>query len=404
MKIAIYHNLPSGGAKRALFNYAKGLIEGGHEVDVYAPSSADEEFLDLRPLVRRYHELGFRLLPRSISERSPLRQAIAQYVTARWSLMRHGKAVARQIDAGGYDVAFVHHCRFAQSPYVLRFLATPSVYYCQEARRVSFEYSMRHYTPQSTWLGRLLRLAYLLRLEPLLRRRDIQAARSATLILANSFFSVESIKRAYGRYARVAYLGTDLGALRTSAMTDTTRANAVLSVGALHPSKGHELVIDAVGALPDPDRPIVHVVADRAVPRHGEKLADRAAALGVSLLLHERITDEELVALYSSVRVTVCAAELEPFGYTPIEAMACGTPVVAVREGGYKESVIDGHNGCLVERDRRQLADAIAALLTDDAGWERLSRGALESVDRWSMEQASATLERFLAEVGTAQE
>ena len=398
MKVAIYHNLRSGGAKRALFDYTKGLVEHGHTVDVFAPQCADERFLDLRPLVRAYHEVPMRVFAGSTAGRSRVADALALYATS-LGLAAHGRAAAKAIDAGAYDAAFVHQCQFAHSPYVLRFLRTPAVYYCGEPRRVSFEYSVRYYAAELGRPQRVLLGVYLTLLDPALRRRDIRAARAATLILANSFFSVESIKRAYGRYARVAYLGTNLGVLRAA---DVPRRNAVISVGALEPPKGHELLIDAVGTLPARDRPEVQIVADRGLAGHAGRLSDRAAALGVELSIHEQIADSELARLYSGARAAVCAAELEPFGYTPLEAMACGTPVVAVREGGYKETVIDGVNGRLVERDPRSLGAAIGELLADTSSWQTLSAGALETAGRWSVQAATVRLERLLSEVAAA--
>lgn len=397
MKIAVYHNLPSGGAKRALYNYTRGLIDSGHEVDVYAPRSANEEFLDLRPLVRRYYDVPLWSAP-SLVDRSVVSRELARYVICRWGLKRHARAAAAAIDAGGYDLAFVHHCQFAQTPYVLDFLATPSVYYCQEPRRASFEYSILHVASPATGLKRVLQRLHTAVFESLLRPRDIEAARSATLILANSSFSVENIKRAYGRYARVAYLGIELEAFRA---TGRERDRAVVSVGALHPSKGHSMVIDAAGEVPQALRPVVHVVADRKLEGHAQELTDRAAERGVTLCVHEQITDAELVELYSTSRVAVCAAELEPFGFTPLEAMACGTPVVAVREGGYKETVIDGHNGRLLERDAGELGRAITDLLTDHEAWERLSRGALATARLWGVKRAATTLDRLLATLAT---
>jgi glycosyltransferase involved in cell wall biosynthesis len=396
VRIAVYHDLPSGGAKRALFNYAKGLVGRGHTVDVYAPPTADEDFLDLRPIASGYHEVPLRSGPPPGLAGSAAARELARYAMLRWGVVRHSRAVAAAIDARGYDVAFVHHCRFTQAPYVLELLATPSVYYCQEPRRPSFEYSVRHHATSSSPGRRLLERGHQAAFESFLRPRDIRAARSATLILANSSFSVESIKRAYGRYARLAYLGIDLEGFRP---TPGARRDGVISVGALHPSKGHRLVIEAAAAVAEGERPVVHVVADRSSDEHGRELADHADRLGVTLRLHEGIDDGTLVGLYGAARVAVAAAELEPFGFTPLEAMACGTPVVAVREGGYRETVVDGVNGRLVERDPRRLGEAIAALVAGGEDWERLSRGAVESAGRWTVERAVTRLEAILVDL-----
>jgi len=47
MKIAVFHNLPSGGAKRALYSFVKYLTKSGHLVDVFVPSTADETFFTI---------------------------------------------------------------------------------------------------------------------------------------------------------------------------------------------------------------------------------------------------------------------------------------------------------------------------------------------------------------------
>ncbi|MGI8803020.1 MAG: glycosyltransferase family 4 protein [Solirubrobacteraceae bacterium] len=397
MRIAVYHNLPSGGAKRALYDYTRELVATGHEVDAFAPDTAAEDYLDLRPLVGRYHSFPLRIDPGPLLSRSLVAAELVRYARLRRSLMRHARDVAAQIDAGGYDLAFVHHCRYACSPYLLALLRTPSVYYCQEPRRGGNEYSVRHSDRRPTRAGRLAQRAHMALFGSLLDGRDIEAARAATMILANSVFSVESIKRAYGRYARLAYLGVDRAAFRP---TGTPRAGRVLSVGALHPAKGHLLAVEAVGHVAQEARPALDIVADRGDEAHAEALRRRARELGVELVLHRRIDDGELVALYGRARAVLCAAELEPFGYTPLEAMACGTPVVAVREGGYKETVVDGRNGRLVERDARLLGEALAALLGDPPAWERLHRGALETAGEWTLERAAASLAARLAEVG----
>ena len=50
LKIAVFHNLPSGGAKRSLYTYIDYLTQNGHTVDVYIPSTANEDYLPLEPI------------------------------------------------------------------------------------------------------------------------------------------------------------------------------------------------------------------------------------------------------------------------------------------------------------------------------------------------------------------
>ena len=57
MKIAVFHNLPSGGAKRALYGNIKYLVKE-HEVDVFVPSTANEEYLPLEKIVNKLKVLS----------------------------------------------------------------------------------------------------------------------------------------------------------------------------------------------------------------------------------------------------------------------------------------------------------------------------------------------------------
>ena len=58
MRIALFHNTPSGGAKRAIYEWTRRLATN-HEIDVYTLSSADHAFCDIRPFVQRHHIFDF---------------------------------------------------------------------------------------------------------------------------------------------------------------------------------------------------------------------------------------------------------------------------------------------------------------------------------------------------------
>src|SRR5258708_16702974 len=74
-----------------------------------------------------------------------------------------------------------------------------------------------------------------------------------------------------------------------------------------------------------------------------------------------RVTDEELVKLYSGAKAFLALATDEDFGITPVEAMLCGTPVIAYDGGGYKETVIEGKTGVFF---KKSTASALAQTIT----------------------------------------
>jgi glycosyltransferase involved in cell wall biosynthesis len=145
----------------------------------------------------------------------------------------------------------------------------------------------------------------------------------------------------------------------------------LVTIGRLVERKGVQTVIEALAGLqdtellvaggPTPDRldtdPDVRRLRSVA-DRHG--VADRVHFLG-------RVLREDVPPLLRSADVLVTVPWYEPFGITPLEAMACGRPVVATAVGGLQDSVADGVTGDLVPpRDPERLGEALAALLADD--------------------------------------
>jgi glycosyltransferase involved in cell wall biosynthesis len=166
----------------------------------------------------------------------------------------------------------------------------------------------------------------------------------------------------------------------------------LLVLGRLVERKGQE---DAVRALTDvPDAELVVVggppVDELDDDPEVQRLRGIAAELGVGdrLVFAGAVPRADVPGWIRSADVVLAVPWYEPFGITPLEAMACGRPVVATAVGGLVDSVADGVTGDLVPpRDPEALGSTLAALLADDE--RRAAYGAagvkrVRSRYRWS--------------------
>jgi glycosyltransferase involved in cell wall biosynthesis len=397
MKIAIYHDLPSGGAKRALYEIARRLGHD-HRLDLYTLSSADSEFGDLRPLTAGQYVYPFQALPLLGSPFGRLNQWRRRRDLG--CLDRLARQIAGDIDRGGYDAVYCHHSMWTKAPAVLGYLKTPTLYHIQEPLRQQYEPPIARPYDNQGWRRRADRLdpliaAYRRRLAALDRAYTARATR----LVANSRFSAANIQRAYGRPAELCYLGVDGECFRP--LPAISREKALLSVGALRPNKGFDFLVEALGRLDPAVRPPLRLVANADDPLEAAYLRRLAAERGVTLTIETKVSDETLVRRYNQAAVVVYAPVREPFGFVPLEAMACGRPIVAVAEGGVAESVEDGRTGLLVERSTDHFAAALTRLLTNPALAEQLGQqGRRQALDRWSWKGSAECIERHLAEVG----
>ncbi len=158
----------------------------------------------------------------------------------------------------------------------------------------------------------------------------------------------------------------------------------LLSVGRLVERKGVDTVIEALVELPEV-RLVIAGGPDRsalATDPEANRLRTRADALGVGnrVELLGSVPHEALPGLIRACDVVVCTPWYEPFGIVPIEAAACGRPVVGSAVGGLLDTIVDGRTGTLVPpKDPHATARAVRELLADPArrnafGWAARKR------------------------------
>lgn len=125
------------------------------------------------------------------------------------------------------------------------------------------------------------------------------------------------------------------------------------------------------------------------IPRVKEKISELNLQRYVTLRGY--VTGEELERLYEEADAFVLTSIREAFGQVVLEAMTKGLPVIASNITGVRTIVKDETSGLLVDLETKEFANAFHRLITEDGLYQNLSRGALDSVKRYAMEETIAS-------------
>jgi len=296
LRIAVWHNLPSGGGKRALYDQVKGLVEAGHEVQVFVPPTADESFLplsDLAPVVQLH--LTRHDLPKSLLGKvHALAVGPFRFVFA---MMAHGQLLGAALKDFRPDVTLFGPCRtfFAPLPLLtVSKLGFKTCLYLQEPNRGLYEAC-----PELIWIRKTSRIRRELDYARTFATLERQSAAAADRILVNSRFSRESVSRAYGLDSSVCYLGIDTDRFKP---TGEPKEDFVIGVGAIVPAKRIELAIEAC-AIAGAKKLVW--VGNSVDDKYRQQLEELAKAKGVHFDLRHLVSDEELVSLLSMAALMV---------------------------------------------------------------------------------------------------
>jgi glycosyltransferase involved in cell wall biosynthesis len=365
MKIAVYHNLPSGGAKRILYEQIKGLSKD-HQIYLYELTTNKEDFLDISKFCIKTYKYRFNVKSNLQGPFKRLDEDFRKKVILKYL---HRK-IASDIDQAVYNIVIAHTDVYTESPFLLRYLKTPSIYYCEELLRIAYE-------PELTMDGKIgpVNKLYEKLIRNIGKSIDKKNARSADLILTTSNFMKSKILSAYGKDAHVCYPGVDTDIFKPQHIK---HQNKILFIGNKNKIDGYFLVKKALSLINKEIRPQLKVLSFSS---NGPIIKN----------------DKELVKEYSSSLCTVCTDIAEPFGLKVIESLSCGTPVIAVDEGGYKETVDDSKTGYLIKRDPKILRDLIVKLYKNPPLVKRMSNYSIGYVkNNWNWTNHNNCLNKIL--------
>lgn len=326
MKIALVHDYIKeyGGAER--------VLETLH--DMYPDA----------PVFTLIYEPEFLGPHRKRFEKWNIRTSFLQYIPFTHKFISIYRLVAPFVfplfHFAGYDVVIVS-ATGAYSPNLINKRNAKQVCYCHTPPRYLYGYATAREWKKSP-LVRLVAEA----LNAWLRKVDKASSRNVDQYIANSEEVRSRIYKFYHRDAVVVYPQVAV------AGKSVKKENYFLAGGRLARPKHFDLIIRAANELHIPLK-----VFGKGFAGYGEELR-RLAEETVEFV--GEVTDEEKLDLMRRAKAFVMSSEDEDFGITPVEAMGAGTPVIAYRSGGLKETVIDGKTGVFF--DELTVASLIAAL------------------------------------------
>jgi glycosyltransferase involved in cell wall biosynthesis len=253
-------------------------------------------------------------------------------------------------DLSEFDLVISDSASFAKG--VITKPTTLHIDYCHTPTRYlwSDTHSYINELKYNKWFKKLISLVL-----NYIRMWDRLAADRVDIFIANSEIVKKRIKKYYQRDSEIIYppVNTEFYNLSEKFADEKLQAENYFLCGCrLAPYKRIDLVIETFKTLPDKKLKIFGDGVDLA---RLQKIANNAA----NIEFLGRVEDETLAKLYYNAKALIHPQE-EDFGISAVEAMACGTPVIAFRKGGAEETIIENITGVFF--DKQTVDDVIAAL------------------------------------------
>jgi glycosyltransferase involved in cell wall biosynthesis len=383
--LAVLGGVDAGGQNVHVAELSSALTRRGHQVTVY--TRRDDP--DLPQQVEMPQGYTVVHVPAGPAERLPKDELLphmgpfAQFLDEQWSADRPDVAHAHFWMSG---IATQLAARHLELPAVQTFHALGVV-------------KRRHQGAQDTSPAERLHL-------------EAMVARTATWVAATCTDEVFELMRMGRSRARISVVpcGVDLK-LFTPDGPKAPRGDRqrIVSVGRFVPRKGFDVVVRALPAIPNAELVIVGGPDKSGLDRDHEarRLMELAKTIGVAdrVHLYGAVAREDMPAILRSADVVACTPWYEPFGIVPLEAMACGVPVVASAVGGMLDTVVHDVTGRLVPpKSPADVADAVNHLLRDEFLKQSLgAAGRDRARSRYSWDRIAADTLRIYERLVPAQ-
>lgn len=251
-------------------------------------------------------------------------------------------------DLSKYDVVITSTAGTYTSPNFVKIgKKTLLISYCHTPPRYLYGYPVAN-DWKNNWFRRILLVLGRIPMH-FLRILDFKAAQLPKYIIANSNEVKRRIEKFYRRESVVIYPPVEIPTVELN----VKKENYYLIGGRVSRHKGHDIAIKAFTELGLPLKVFGGTFASYGLEQFKKDAGKNVEFLG-------EVTESQKWELMKKARAFVFPSEQEDFGIIPVEAMAAGTPVIALNQGGVKETVVDGKTGLFFdERTPESLAKAV---------------------------------------------
>jgi len=363
VKIAVFHELPRGGARRSINAYAS-ILKKLHQVDLYITD--DEKTIGEEKLFSKICYFPF-----SQKEWKGNNWKIRLYkdTLELYKLNRLHKKIAETIDKCVYDIVLVSASQYIEAPFILKFLKTPNIFFAQDPYyRIIYDpiFTIQKdvdifrywYEKTNRWVRKIL---------------DKQNIKSTQLCVSPSKYIAQIFRKTYNKEVTVVHHGVDHQFFKPS---NKKKDIDIFYIGSYD-------AVDGLVLLKKTLRYIKKKIVVRTVMKEEEWITD----------------DKELRDLYRRAKIMFCPARREGLGLVLLEAVSSGTPVIARDEAGHREIIMNNYNGYLMSPNPKKIAAEITNLLSDPEKIHRLGQNGREDILKyWTWEKRTKELEMVLYE------
>jgi len=218
------------------------------------------------------------------------------------------------------------------------------------------------------------------RLNPWLKDLDRWLVRgNVDYVICNSRFTQGQFQRTYGIESQGhIYPGVDLDRFTPAG----DKSEDLFMVSRLTRFKNIRVALEALALLKRKDRRLL--IGGEGEAKEDLRRLTNSLGLDDRVIFLGSIPHDRLPSLYARAKLLIFTTEKEPFGMVPVEALACGTPVIASNSGGVQETVQHGVNGLLLDpMTPRSLSEGIDHLLENTETYDFLRQNTRKSVERF---------------------